>query len=104
MYAIIKTGGKQYRVSEKDTLRVEKIDAKPGDTVDSAEVLAVADGDQVTFGAPQVDGAKVTLKVLGQERGNKVKAFKFRKRKGYKKTIGHRQSLTRVSVEKIEKA
>ena len=104
MYAIIKTGGKQYRVSENDTLRIEKLDAELGSMVEIDQVLAVADSDEVIFGTPLVAGAKVILKVLGNERANKIKVFKFKKCKNYKRTQGHRKSLTRVSVQKIEKA
>ena len=101
MYAIIETGGKQYKIAEKDKLNVEKLDAKAGDSLDLDKVLFVADGDNLSFGAPTVDGAKVTVKVLGQIRGTKIKVFKKKRRKGYHKTQGHRQSLTQLSVEKI---
>ena len=104
MYAIIKTGGKQYRVQENDTIRDEKIDAEAGSAVELDQVLAVARGDDVTFGAPFVEGAKVTAKVISQERGNKIKVFKFKKCKNYRLTHGHRQSLTCLSVQKIATA
>ena len=102
MYAIIETGGKQYRVAEKDKLTVEKLDGKAGDSLELDRVLLVADGDTLNFGAPTVEGAKVTLKVLGQIRGTKIKVFKKKRRKGYHLTQGHRQALTQVSVEKIQ--
>ena len=104
MYAIIETGGKQYRVAEKDKLTVEKLNAKAGETVELDRVLLVADGDTLNFGAPVVDGAKVTAKVLGQIRGTKIKVFKKKRRKGYVRTQGHRQALTQISVEKIHAA
>ena len=104
MYAIIKTGGKQYRVQENDTIRVEKIDAEAGAIIELDQVLAVANGDDVTFGAPLVAGAKVTVKVVKQELANKLKVFKFKKRKNYRLTRGHRQSLTCLTVQKIATA
>ena len=104
MYAIIETGGKQYRVAEKDTLTVEKLDAKTGDTVDLGKVLLVADGDNITFGAPVVEGAKVVAKVVAQEKANKIKVFKIKRRKGYRRKQGHRQAITRLTVEKIQAA
>ena len=104
MYAIIETGGKQYRVAEKDTLTVEKLEAQVGDTVDLQKVLLIADGDNLTFGKPTVEGAKVVAKVVAAEKGQKIKVFKFKRRKGYRRKQGHRQSLTRLSVEKIHAA
>jgi large subunit ribosomal protein L21 len=104
MYAIIESGGKQYRVAEKDTLTVEKLNAKPGETVDLEKVLLIADGDTLTFGKPTVEGAKVTAKVLSQDKANKIKVFKFKRRKGYRRKQGHRQQITRLSVEKIHAA
>jgi len=97
-YAIIKTGGKQYRVAAGDKINVEKLDAAVGSTVTIGEVLAAGEGDSLTVGAPFLDGAKVTAKVLGQIRDDKVIAFKFKRRKGFHKTKGHRRHLTRLEI------
>jgi large subunit ribosomal protein L21 len=101
MYAVIQTGGKQYRVAEKDTVTVEKLEAKPGSEISLDQVLLVADGDKLTFGKPLVKGAKVTAKVVEQDRGHRIRVFRFKKRKGYRKTIGHRQYVTRLLITKI---
>jgi len=100
-YAIIKTGGKQYRVEKGASIDVEKLNAEVGDVVTFDEVLLLNDGSNTTVGAPLVDGAKVTAKVEKQYRGKKVTAFKFKRRKGYHKTKGHRRHLTRLTIEKI---
>lgn len=97
-YAIIKTGGKQYRVAAGDKINVEKLDAAVGSTVTIGEVLAAGEGDSLSVGAPFLDGAKVTAKVLGQIRDDKVIAFKFKRRKGFHKTKGHRRHLTRLEI------
>lgn len=97
-YAIFKTGGKQYRVEKGDKIDVEKIDAEVGDTVTFEEVLAAGAGDGISVGAPFVDGAKVTAKVVDQHRAKKVIAFKFKRRKGFHKTKGHRRHLTRLEI------
>ncbi|RIY31306.1 50S ribosomal protein L21 [Psittacicella hinzii] len=99
MYAVIRTGGKQYRVTEGQTLSVEKLDANDQVTFD--EVLLVADGDKVTIGTPVVAGAKVTAKVVEQYRGEKVRIVKFRRRKHSLKQAGHRQYLTKVIITGI---
>ncbi|MEM7293059.1 MAG: 50S ribosomal protein L21, partial [Pseudomonadota bacterium] len=91
MYAVVKTGGKQYRVAEGDKLRVETLKAAEGDKVELAEVLMLADGDNVTIGTPLVAGAKVSAKVLGHGRGKKIEIVKFRRRKHYRRQAGHRQ-------------
>ena len=101
MYAVIETGGKQYRVAENDRLTVEKIDAKAGSTIELAKVLLVADGDKITMGKPTVSGAKVTAKVLSQQRGKKLRIAKFIRRGGYFNRMGHRQDLTTLAIEKI---
>lgn len=101
MYAVIETGGKQYRVAEQDRLTVEKIDAKAGSTVEISKVLLVADGDKVTVGKPTVAGAKVTAKVVSQQRGRKLRIAKFVRRGGYFNRMGHRQELTTLTIEKI---
>ncbi len=100
-YAIIKTGGKQYRVAAGDKIDVEKLDAEVGSTVTFDEVLAAGEGDSLTVGAPFVAGAKVTAKVLDQFRDKKVIAFKFKRRKGFHKTKGHRRHLTRLEIVSV---
>lgn len=100
-YAIIKTGGKQYKVAVGDKLDVEKLDVVEGENAVFDQVLACGEGSDLKVGAPTVAGATVTAKVLKQHRGDKVVAFKFRKRKGYHRTVGHRQSLTQVEVVSI---
>ena len=101
MYAVIKTGGKQYRVSEGDTLRVEKLDAAAGDSIEFDQVLMVGEGKDVKIGAPTVDGGKVTATVKEQGRGNKVEIIKFRRRKHHMKRMGHRQDYTEVEITGI---
>ena len=101
MYAIIRTGGKQYQVAPGARVRVEKLAGEIGETVELTEVLLVADGDKVTFGKPVVSGAKVTAKVVAQGRGDKMLVAKFRRRGGYFNRVGHRQSLTTLQIEKI---
>ena len=101
MYAVIKTGGKQYRVAEGQTLRVEKLGVEEGGDVEFDQVLMVADGDDIKVGAPLVDGGKVTATVVGNGRGDKVKIIKFRRRKHHRKQMGHRQSYTEVKITGI---
>lgn len=102
MYAVIKTGGKQYRVSEGDTLQVEKLTGKPGDEISFDEVLLVAGGEgNAKVGKPIVAGAKVKARILSQERGPKVIVFKMRRRKNYRRKAGHRQPYTRVEITGI---
>ncbi|MDF1851696.1 MAG: 50S ribosomal protein L21 [Verrucomicrobiales bacterium] len=100
-YAIFKTGGKQYRVEAGDKIDVEKIDGEVGDTVTFEEVLASGAGDSLNVGAPFIDGAKVTAKVVDQYRAKKVIAFKFKRRKGHHKTKGHRRMLTRLEIVSV---
>lgn len=100
-YAIFKTGGKQYRVEKGDKIDVEKLDAEVGDTITFDEVLASGEGDSVQVGAPFVDGGKVTAKVLDQFRDKKVTAFRFKRRKGYHRTKGHRRHLTRLEIQSV---
>jgi large subunit ribosomal protein L21 len=101
MYAVIKSGGKQYRVESGATLRVEALAAEVGANVSFDEVLLVGAGDAVKVGAPLVSGATVKATVLGHGRGDKVKIFKLRRRKHYQKTQGHRQSYTEVRIDDI---
>lgn len=100
-YAIIATGGKQHRVTVGDRLRVELLEAVVGDTVTFAEVLAVKDGDTLKVGTPRLAGAKVTAKVVEQDKAAKVLIFKKKKRKQYRRTRGHRQPYMAVVVESI---
>jgi ribosomal protein L21 len=99
-FAIIKTGGRQYRVAEGDTIDVDLLDAEAGKQVVLADVLMHADGENVTHGAP-IDGAKVTAEVVEQRKDKKVVAYKFRRRKGYHRTVGHRRKLTRLKIKSI---
>ena len=100
-YAIIKTGGRQFRVAEGDTVDVDLLDVDAGKTATFGEVLMFADGKDVTQGSPLVSGAKVTAEVLEQRKDKKVIAFKFKRRKGYHRTVGHRRKLTRVKIKSI---
>ena len=100
-YAVFKTGGKQYRVEKGDRINVEKLDAEVGDKITFDEVLAKGEGEGIKVGDPFVDGAKVTAKVVEQFRDKKVIAFKFKRRKGYHKTKGHRRHLTRLEITAV---
>jgi large subunit ribosomal protein L21 len=102
MYAIIKTGGKQYRVQSGEQLRVEALSADVGSSVSIEEVLLVGDGDGVKVGAPFVSGAKVKATVVSHGRGDKVRIFKLRRRKHYQKSQGHRQSYTELRIDDIQ--
>jgi large subunit ribosomal protein L21 len=101
MYAVIQTGGKQYRVAEGDTLRIEKIPADEGATVELDKVLMVADGDAVRVGQPYLDGGKVTATVKSHGRAKKVTIVKFRRRKHHMKHQGHRQWFTELTITGI---
>ncbi|MEN8141749.1 MAG: 50S ribosomal protein L21 [Thermodesulfobacteriota bacterium] len=101
MYAIIRTGGKQYQVAEGDRLRVEKLSGEVGDSVQLEDVLLVADGEAIKVGQPQVDGAKVTAKIVEQGKGKKIIVFKKKRRKGYKMKQGHRQLYTALEIQGI---
>jgi large subunit ribosomal protein L21 len=102
MYAIIVTGGKQYRVQEGDTLFVEKLTADVDSTVEINEVLAVSKDGKLTIGTPVVEGAKVVAKVLKHGKAKKIIVFKYKRKKDYRKTQGHRQPYTQIVIEKIE--
>ena len=104
MYAVIKTGGKQYKVAPGDTLKIESLAADVGNTVSFDEVLMVADGDNVKFGTPKVDGSSVTAEVLAHGRGDKIRIVKHRRRKHYHKEQGHRQNFTEVKITAIQGA
>jgi large subunit ribosomal protein L21 len=101
MYAVIKTGGKQYRVSAGEKLKVESLAAEVGAEIMLDEVLMVADGDNVRMGTPTLSGVRVKATVLGHGRGEKVKIFKMRRRKHYRKTQGHRQNYTEIQISGI---
>ncbi|WP_244833431.1 50S ribosomal protein L21 [Clostridium sp. BJN0001] len=102
MYAVVKTGGKQYRVTEGDVLYVEKLDAEVDSTVELNEVLAVEKEDGIKVGTPVVEGAKVVAKVAAQGKQKKVIVFKYKSKKDYRRKNGHRQPYTKLVVEKIE--
>lgn len=104
MYAVVKTGGKQYRVSPGDTLRVELLDVEEGDEVTLDQVLMMGEGESVTIGAPLIDNALVTAKVLGNGRAKKVEIIKFRRRKHHQKRTGHRQHFTEIEITGISGA
>ncbi len=101
MYAVIKTGGKQYKVSAGEKLKVESIPAEVGAEITLDQVLMVADGEKVSMGTPLVAGASVKATVVGHGRGEKVKIFKLRRRKHYRKTLGHRQNFTEIQINGI---
>ena len=101
MYAVIKTGGKQYRVSSGEKIKVEQIPADVGSQITLDQVLMVADGDKVSIGAPLVAGATVQATVVAHDRADKVHIFKMRRRKHYQKTQGHRQNYTEIRVDAI---
>jgi large subunit ribosomal protein L21 len=100
-YAVVETGGKQYRVKSNDTLKVERLDAEVGSTVDLTSVLAISDGTTLQVGAPEISGATVTVTVVSHSQGPKVVSFKKKRRKGYVRKVGHRQDLTVLKVERI---
>jgi large subunit ribosomal protein L21 len=101
MYAVIVTGGKQYRVAEGDVLRVEKLPVAEGGAVEIDKVLMVTNGDDVKVGAPYIDGGKVTATVAAHGRGDKIKIIKFRRRKHSRKQMGHRQDYTELKITGI---
>ena len=101
MHAIIVTGGKQYKVSEGDTLFIEKLPNEAGDTVTFDQVLAILDGDSAKIGAPTVAGATVEASVVKNGKGKKIRIFKYNPKKGYRKRQGHRQPYTKVEIKKI---
>ncbi len=101
MYAVIATGGKQFKVQEKDVVAVEKLAGEIGNKVTFTEVLAMGEGADVKVGTPMIEGAKVEAEIIDQFRGPKLIAFKMKRRKGYRKRKGHRQSLTKVRILSI---
>ncbi|SDJ59797.1 MULTISPECIES: 50S ribosomal protein L21 [Ferrimonas] len=101
MYAVFQSGGKQHRVSEGQTLRLEKLDVETGSTIEFDKVLLVANGEDVKVGVPYVDGSKIVAEVVTHGRGDKVKIVKFRRRKHHRKQMGHRQWFTEVKITGI---
>ena len=101
IYAIVETGGKQYRVNPGQTIDVERLDVAEGDTVELDRVLLIADGDRVTVGTPTVDGAKVIATSQGEGKSKKVIVFKYKPKVRYRKKTGHRQHYTRLAIDKI---
>ena len=102
MYAVFKTGGKQYRVSEGETLKIEKLEVQPGKKITFNEVLMIADGKNVQVGSPLVEKASVEAKVISQGKGKKVNILKFKRRKHSMKQQGHRQLFTEIKIGKIK--
>ena len=101
MYAVIKTGGKQFKVTEGDILKVEKLSADVGKDLNLNSVLTLVDGDKVTIGTPMITGASIDATVISHGKRDKVKIFKMNRRKGYRKSQGHRQSFTEIKIDKI---
>lgn len=101
MYAVVKTGGKQFRVSQGDKLKVESLAANTGDQVNLDSVLMIGDGESITLGSPVIANASVSAKVLAHGRGAKVKIIKFRRRKHHRKQAGHRQNFTELEITGI---
>lgn len=101
MYAVVKTGGKQYRVSQGDRLKVESLQAGEGETLKLDEILLIGEGDNVTIGTPTVPNASVSATVLSHGRGKKIHIIKFRRRKHHRKQMGHRQNYTELEITGI---
>ena len=101
MYAVIKTGGKQYRVTTGQTLKVEKLELEQGASIDLDQVLMVAEGENIKIGTPLVAGGKVTATIKSHGRGKKIEIIKFRRRKHYRRQAGHRQSYTELEITNI---
>nr|VFK27116.1 MAG: LSU ribosomal protein L21P [Candidatus Kentron sp. MB]VFK31420.1 MAG: LSU ribosomal protein L21P [Candidatus Kentron sp. MB]VFK75474.1 MAG: LSU ribosomal protein L21P [Candidatus Kentron sp. MB] len=102
MYAVVKTGGKQYRVQVGSNLRVEKLVAEEGTEITLDKVLMVGSGENITVGAPYIEGGSISAKVKAHGRGKKIRVIKFKRRKGYRRTQGHRQSFTELEVTGID--
>ena len=101
MYAVIKTGGKQYKVAQGEYLRVEKLEGNEGDAIELDQVLMIADGANLKIGSPTIDGGKVTATIKSHGRGKKVEIMKFHRRKHHQKRTGHRQSYTEIEITAI---
>lgn len=105
MYAVVRTGGKQYRVAKDDVIELERLDGEAGDKIQLTDILMVGEaGKKPTIGTPVVKGASVTAEVLDQTRGDKIDVIKFKRRKNYHRLHGHRQDLTKVKITAISKA
>jgi large subunit ribosomal protein L21 len=102
MYAVFKTGGKQYRATTGDVIKIEKIDAEKGATVELDQVLMVGEGEDVKIGTPFLEGGKVTATVVDHGRRDKIKVIKFKRRKNYRKQMGHRQYFTQIEITGID--
>ena len=102
MYAVLKTGGKQYKVTAGEKLTIEQLPGEVGSEIVLDQILMVSDGDDTSIGTPLVDGASVSAKIISHGRGKKVKIFKLRRRKHFKKQQGHRQNYTEVEIEQIK--
>ncbi len=103
MYAVLNTGGKQYKVSEGDVLKVEKLSAELDSIIELTDVMAISNGEgELKIGSPMLEGAKVTAKVLYHGKDKKIIVFKFKAKKDYRKKQGHRQAFTKILIEKIE--
>ncbi len=101
MYAVLRTGGKQYKVASGDLVEVERIAGEAGDVIEFSEVLSLVDEDDVKVGTPLLDGVSVKGEIISQKRGDKILVFKSKKRKGYRKRQGHRQELTQLKITEI---
>lgn len=101
MYAVMITGGKQYKVAPGDIVRVESLEGQKGDMIEIRDVFMIVDGDKMSVGKPKLDSAKITAEVVEQGRGEKLLIFKHRRRKGYRRTNGHRQNYTAIKVKEI---
>ena len=102
MYAVLRTGGKQVRVTPGEAVRLEKIEGSVGDSIELGEVVLVSDDAGVKIGTPLVEGAKVVATITDQARGPKIRVFKMKRRTGYRRTMGHRQAYTEIRVDRIE--
>lgn len=103
MYAIIHQGGRQYRVAPGDVIQIDKLGVEKGDQIDLDNVLMVSDGDSIEVGTPRLNGFKVTAQVLREGRGEKIRIYKYKRRKGFSRTQGHRQDFTEVKVLSLVK-
>lgn len=104
MYAVIVTGGKQYRVKPEEVIDIESLKGEVGEKIEFSKVLAIGEGKEIKVGSPVVEGAKVEGEIINHFRGKKLVAFKMKKRKGYRRKVGHRQNLTKIKISSIEVA
>ena len=101
MYAVVQTGGKQYQLGVGDSLKVEKLPGSTGDVIELSRVLLLSDGDDIKVGSPMIDGASVKVEIVGHGRHKKIRVFKMKRRKKYRRTQGHRQAFTQLRVTEI---